>query len=255
MEIRLIKSGAGSAAYNMALDEALMRLATKPTLRLYSWKRAAVSLGCFQPIGDIDSRFCKKKGIEVVRRITGGKAVLHDKELTYSFVADEQMMPESVIESYKIISTPVLNALSSLGINACFKDSLASKTKSPACLSNPSWYEILAGGRKIAAASQKRHEGKVLQHGSILLLVDHAMQADILKRKGKALAENIRSRVGALSMFNPVEEKKLAGEIARQFGISFDAKITESEATKQEAWLACELMETRYKSKEWNLGR
>ena len=88
---RLINSGTGSASYNMALDEAIAISVRKggspPTLRLYSWDMPSVTLGCFQKIRDIDIEYCRDASIPVVRRPTGGRAILHNKELTYSFSA------------------------------------------------------------------------------------------------------------------------------------------------------------------------
>ena len=106
MKFRLIDTGYNDAFYNMAVDQALLKLSKVPTLRFYTWKPAAVSLGYFQNISDINLEYCKRNNISVVRRITGGKAVFHDKELTYSFIIDKDKVPESVVNSYKI-GTPI----------------------------------------------------------------------------------------------------------------------------------------------------
>ena len=173
MNYRLIDNGYNDAFYNMAVDEALLRLSKIPTLRFYAWKPAAVSLGYFQNTDDIGLGFCKKNNISVVRRITGGKAVFHDKELTYSFVTDGKRVPKSVIDSYKLISKAVLIALNNLGVNAKFKDKNIRKSKTAVCLNNPSWYEIIAENKKIAAAAQTRKNKKLLQHGPILINVNY----------------------------------------------------------------------------------
>src|SRR3989338_6905565 len=117
MQFRLINTGFNTPAMNMAIDEALLT-SKMPVLRFYRWKQAGLSLGYFQDIKDINVNFCKKNNIDIVRRITGGKTVLHDKELTYSFVIDvseiqsisehaqkssifdKKSMPKSIIESY-----------------------------------------------------------------------------------------------------------------------------------------------------------
>ena len=169
---RLIDTSYSNAAMNMAIDEALLQ-SKEPVLRFYQWKPSALSLGYFQNVKDIDLKGCKKRKIDVVRRLTGGKTVLHDKELTYSLVIDEKLMPKSVIESYKIISKCILYALKSLGVKASMKKSVKKSKSSAICFTEPSYYEIVVNGKKIVGSAQTRRQGKLLQHGSILLDVDY----------------------------------------------------------------------------------
>ena len=118
MRWRLIQEGYHDAYTNMAIDEALLQ-SEAPVLRFYRWRPPAISIGYFQKLEEeIDLEECKRQGIDYVRRITGGKAVLHDKELTYSFVISQDLMPKSIIESYKIISKAILIALGNLGLKA-----------------------------------------------------------------------------------------------------------------------------------------
>src|SRR3989338_9695631 len=98
MDFRFLETGFKTPAMNMAIDEALLS-SKLPVLRFYGWKPAGLSLGYFQNSSVINVSQCKKLGIDIVRRATGGNAVLHDKELTYSFIIDESMMPKAVINS------------------------------------------------------------------------------------------------------------------------------------------------------------
>ncbi len=190
MKFRLIDSGFNTPSMNMAIDEAL--LGTKPpVLRFYAWKPAGLSIGYFQSIKSFNFENLKKNNVKLVRRLTGGNAVLHDKELTYSFIIDmskmqsifehvknpngvfnKNNMPKSVIESYREISKGLLLGLKNLGLKAEMNEEVAKGEKSAVCFNDPSWYEILVNGKKIIGSAQKRINGKILQHGAILIDVD-----------------------------------------------------------------------------------
>lgn len=120
---RLINSGPGSASYNMALDEAIAISVRKgsspPALRLYSWDRPSVTLGCFQKIREIDTEYCRDASIPIVRRPTGGRAILHNKELTYSFSVktDNALFSKGIFDSYEKISAAFYLALKKLGFS------------------------------------------------------------------------------------------------------------------------------------------
>jgi lipoate-protein ligase A len=194
MNWRLLDSGPNIGAYNMAVDEELLARAqageTTPTLRLYTWHPPAVSIGRFQKIGTaVDVEACRQQGIDIVRRVTGGRAVLHHNELTYSIVArtDDPLFPTNVHGTYKIIAAGLLQGLRNLGIPAEMVSrssrhaALVKKdAKDPACFSSPSWYEILVHSRKIIGSAQRRLSGAFLQHGSILIGYDTALEAEII---------------------------------------------------------------------------
>jgi lipoate-protein ligase A len=182
-EWRFIDSGHNLGAYNMAMDEELLARAQAgeavTVLRLYTWDPPAVSLGRFQKIeNSVNAEACHRHGIDIVRRITGGRAVLHHNELTYSIIArtENPLFPSNVLGTYKIIASGLLAGLKNLGIDAEMVSRsnrhahLVKKgSKDPACFSSPSWYEILVHGRKIIGSAQRRLSGAFLQHGSILL--------------------------------------------------------------------------------------
>jgi lipoate-protein ligase A len=191
---KLLDSGPNIGAYNMAVDEELLAHAqageAMPVLRFYGWAPPAVSLGRFQDMKTaVNADACRRLGFDIVRRITGGRAVLHRHELTYSVIArtDDAIFPSSVTGTYKIIATALLAGLQNLGIAAEMVSrggrhaALVKKNaKDPACFSSPSWYEILVNGRKIIGSAQRRMKGAFLQHGSILIDYDPALEAEVI---------------------------------------------------------------------------
>ena len=181
-----INSGPRSAAYNMALDEALLNWHSKgeigPVLRFYEWEPATLSIGYFQQVErDIQIEQVKKEGLGFVRRQTGGRGVLHDDELTYSVIVSEKYpnMPETVTEAYRVISQGLLEGFRLLGFQAEFsipqseeEQAALKRPKSGVCFDAPSWYELVVEGKKIAGSAQTRQKGVILQHGAILRHLD-----------------------------------------------------------------------------------
>ncbi|TCI24621.1 lipoate--protein ligase family protein [Exiguobacterium sp. SH3S2] len=173
-------------AENMAIDEAVAgwvaRGELKPTLRFYSWAPHAISVGRFQrATRDLDREALAANGIPVVRRLTGGRAVLHADELTYSVILPETTptLPTNVIESYRLLTEGVRRGYRALGVPAEFSVPLTEedrevlrKPKSAVCFDAASYYELAVDGRKVAGSAQVRHQGAVLQHGSIPLSID-----------------------------------------------------------------------------------
>ena len=256
--MRLIDTSYDNAAMNMAIDEALLK-SKEPVLRFYQWKPSALSLGYFQNIDDIDLKECKKRKVDVVRRITGGKTVLHDKELTYSMIIDEKSMPKSIIESYKIISKGILYALKSLGINASMKKTVKkNKNKSAVCFTEPSYYEIVVKGKKIVGSAQTRKQGKLLQHGSILLDVDYnkLISCFNLENKKKVM-ESSKKRITSIknekSLKNKSILKTLKNKLKQGFEKNLGVELVNSKLTKEELKLAKKLAKDKYSTKTWNI--
>jgi lipoate-protein ligase A len=191
---KLLDTGAATGAHNMALDQELLARAqagdSVPVLRFYAWHPPAVSLGRFQNAEiAVNAAGCKRLGIDIVRRITGGRAVLHHKELTYSVIArsDNPLFPPDVLGTYKIISAGLVAGLKNLGIPAEVVSrggrhaALVRKdAREPACFSSPSWYEILVRDRKIIGSAQRRLSAAFLQHGSVLLDYDPGLEAEVI---------------------------------------------------------------------------
>ncbi len=180
MNVRVLNSGLKDGCYNMALDEALFTCAAKgagpPTLRFYGWNPAAVSLGYFQNEDD----FLKMpgfSGMDIVQRLTGGGAIVHDNELTFSIVCGEKagLLPEDVFKSYEFVCRAVAAGLGPLGIEARARGATAPGNpvsgpgrKSPYyCFEKPSRFDVIAGGKKVAGSAQRRRSGAILHHGSV----------------------------------------------------------------------------------------
>lgn len=145
-----------------------------PTLRLYSWAPPALSLGRFQKaaeVADIDA--CRRLGIDIVRRPTGGRAVLHDRELTYSLALPDKrtFVPAGVVPAYRFLSGALLDAFTRLGVEAQLspEKTRAAGPASGSCFDSPSAYELHVLGKKVVGSAQMRRDGVLLQHGSILL--------------------------------------------------------------------------------------
>lgn len=182
----LITSPEGGArgAWNMAVDEAILehigRSASLPTLRLYAWDPACLSLGQAQPFADVDRLRLEARGWEAVRRLTGGRAILHTDELTYSVIgsADEPVLAGSVLESYNRLAQALLFAVKGLGLPVEMQDAQRVGHASgvahanPVCFEVPSSYEITVGGKKLIGSAQARRKEGVLQHGSLPLTGD-----------------------------------------------------------------------------------
>lgn len=190
-EWRLLDQGAMDGALSMALDVALLRGVdrgeTPPAIRLYGWRPPCLSLGRHQPTSAVDLDFCRRQGILVVRRPTGGRAVLHHLELTYSVVAplDGVVLPRRVQEAYRRICEALVAGLSALGVAARLTPEAASHalpapTSAVPCFKAPAGGEVVVGGRKLVGSAMRVHGGAVLQHGSILLDWDGPLQAGAL---------------------------------------------------------------------------
>ncbi len=193
-EFRFLETGANPAAFNMGLDEAILESvasrAELPTLRLYAWKPRAVSVGYFQGARDeVDLARCAALGVDVVRRLTGGGAVFHADELTYSIVVPDShpLARGEILESYRSICAGVIAGLAELGVPSEFAP----------------LNDIVSGGKKLSGNAQTRRRGCVLQHGTVLLGVDPEAMFSVLlvpneKLKGK-LIEDVKARVSSVS--------------------------------------------------------
>lgn len=160
---------------NMQIDSDLLDFAIKnqlqePMFRLYAWSPACVSLGRNQREDFLDKEFLKSQNIDVVRRLTGGRALLHDKELTYSFICPVSSLEngESVVNSYKEISQILIDGFEKLGIKLEFPQGKRAHTKFDYCMSISTGADLSYEGKKLIGSAQFRKEGYILQHGSIL---------------------------------------------------------------------------------------
>ncbi len=165
--------------YNMAIDEAIFRKAIEEGsedlyVRFYDWNPACLSLGYFQSFEEkVDEKACSEYGVDVVRRPTGGRAVLHDMELTYSIVSNTKMLGNTTLSAYLNISKGLNRGLNILGVDSKVSPAKRAKRKgSAACFDSISSHEISVEGKKIVGSAQYRDKGYLLQHGSILIDID-----------------------------------------------------------------------------------
>ncbi|OEF98895.1 octanoyltransferase [Vulcanibacillus modesticaldus] len=260
-----------SPAFNMALDEALLEWHSKklfpPTIRFYGWDPPTLSIGYFQNIHkEIDIDKVNEYNIGLVRRLTGGRAVFHDKELTYSVIVSEDHpnMPKTVTEAYQNISRGLLEGFKQLGLNAYFA---VPKTKeeheklrnprSAICFDAPSWYELVVEGRKVAGSAQTRKKGVILQHGSILIDIDENLLFDLFKypndRIKERLQKNFKNKAIAI---NDVANKKVTIDEVRNafyrgFEIGLNIRFEPYELTEKEKAFVEELAKEKYESYDW----
>lgn len=249
----------------MAVDEAILEAignrASPPTLRLYTWDPACLSLGHAQPIADVDRVRLRGHGWDVVRRATGGRAILHTDELTYSVTgsADEPVLSGGVLESYNRIAQALLLAIRTLGLPVEMKAEKAndSQEPNPVCFEVPSTYEITVNGKKLIGSAQARKKGGVLQHGSLpltgdltricqaLVFENETAREDAAKRLLRR-ATTVESALGrAVSWSATVQAFVRAFE--EQLGLCFEqGELTEFESRRAE-----ELVREKYDHPSW----
>jgi lipoate-protein ligase A len=250
MKCRFMDTGVGNAAWNMSLDEGILRnvsLGASPaTLRFYTWSPAAVSIGYFQGIREeVDLDRCFLDKVDVVRRMTGGGAVFHDNELTYSFLAKEKAVSKDILQSYRQICSGIVAGLDILGISAEFAP----------------LNDIVCGGKKISGNAQTRRMGCVLQHGTVLLKVDVDRMFSYLKvpqekLKGKLISD-VKQRVTSVKDAKKVEVtyEAAAKVLERGFAKAMKLELSCAIPSMDELSLAKRLESEKYSCLEWNAKR
>ncbi len=265
MTWRLLITPPARGAWNMAVDESILehvhRGEALPTLRLYAWNPPCLSLGHAQPFADVDMARLKQRGWEVVRRATGGRAILHTDELTYSVIApaNEPRVEGSVLESYNRLAQALLLAVQSLEIPVEMNVGKANQneTPNPVCFEVPSTYEITVNGKKLIGSAQARKREGVLQHGSLPLTGDLTRICQVLVFENESARDNASKRL--LERATTVESAlgvKISWEKAKQafvqafeaqLGLSFESgELSESESKRAE-----ELVKEKYDHPSW----
>lgn len=270
---RLLNSGYQKASDNMALDEAILAAYSRgevpPTLRFYGWQPEAVSLGYFQRAAkEIDLAACKAAGIDVVRRLTGGRAVLHAEELTYSIIVGENypQMPQTITASYRYLSKGLLLGLAKLGLDAEMtkpQSAYAARTEhlvSAACFDSPSHYELTLGRRKLIGSAQVRKKGVILQHGSILLEFSPKKLTGILNLTDEAKIKTevmLRERVIDLrtALGRSVSWEEVRKSMTEGFVEALALNLEPGVLTTKEKAEASVLARAKYDSAAWTLKR
>jgi lipoyl(octanoyl) transferase len=272
---RFIVTEAMPPAMNMAVDEAILQLHSEgkvpPTVRFYTWNPATLSIGYFQKAAkEINLEALRERGLGFVRRPTGGRAVLHDQELTYSVVVSEShpKMPSSVTEAYKVISMGLLHGFQRLGLHAEMVSLATEEEKekysspgSSACFDSPSWYELVVEGKKVAGSAQTRQKGVILQHGSILLEMDVELLFSLLnfpsERVKQRMMESFRQKAVTINEVSPrpIGLQEAVEAFRNGFASGLEVELVPGELTPEETALAEELVRTRYATDEWNFRR
>ena len=252
----------------MAVDEAILEgIAmgiSQPTLRLFAWDPPCLSLGYAQPIGDVDQDALKVYGWDLVRRPTGGRAILHTDELTYSIIGpqDDPRLAGSVIESYQRLSQALLQALTLLGIPAVAEANPAipagSDPKGPVCFEVPSTYEITYNHKKIIGSAQARRKGMLLQHGSFPLQGDLRRITKALRFADEEARDQAAQRVHARAATAeeilgsaPEWEQTAAAFIDAFQQVLQDLRLAPGELNDFEIEMADQLVREKYNHPGW----
>ena len=271
---RLLISPFTDGATNMAVDEAILRAVAQggapPTLRFFGWTPPCLSLGYAQPAAEVDVERLRRFGYDLVRRPTGGRAILHTDELTYSVTApmDEPRVRGGVVESYQQLSAGLLRGLAHLGLGLSVradKEYGAAETgaaKGPVCFDVPSNYEITVGSpdrpRKLLGSAQVRKQGVVLQHGTLPLTGDIGRICDGLafdsEDERRRLRERVRERAATAADVTgrQVSWSEAAGALARGFAESLNLELFEAPLTPREQELAEQMRVEKYATEAWN---
>ncbi len=272
MLVRLISHQPATGSFNMAVDEAVLRSCargeTGPTLRFYQWDPACLSLGYFQDATrEVNLEALPSLGVHLVRRLTGGKAVLHDHELTYSVVVPEKLLPGSVLETYRRISQALVEGLRLMGIPATIAalergvTSRDPRFRQAACFSAPSWFEILWDGKKLIGSAQNRKNGVILQHGSIPFTFDASKLTKCIRTSSPEHAERARAMLErkaagvSQALGRDCERTELEEHLKAGFAAALGWRLEPGTLTAKEEEETRRLMETKYGNPAWTMER
>lgn len=249
----------------MAVDESILlhigRGESLPTLRLYAWIPACFSLGYAQPFADVDMDRLKARGWEIVRRATGGRAILHTDELTYSVIApnDEPRVAGTVLESYNRLAQALVLAVKNLSLPVEIKEGKNGNSAdlNPVCFEVPSTYEITVNGKKLIGSAQARKKEGVLQHGSLPLTGDLSRICEALGFENGSARRDATARL--LARATTVESalgRAVAWDTAAQaFVEAFEAQLgltfRRGELSESESETADRLVKEKYDHPSW----
>lgn len=253
-------------AWNMAVDEALLESVYNgeglPILRLYAWQPACLSLGHAQPFSEVNTEVVEAQGWGIVRRPTGGRAILHVDELTYAVIAPQAdpRVKGGVLESYLRLSEALLEALRILGLQPQANETSAqlnTKQPNPVCFEVPSNYEITVSGKKLIGSAQARRRDGLLQHGALPLHGDLTRIISALTFADQAAQTKARQRL--LAHATTVERELGTAPSWEQASQAFQKAFQEvlnlnllpDEMTDQETQRAEELMREKYTHPSW----
>lgn len=250
---RLLLTGYRSAAENMALDEAVLHNIvagdSPPTIRFYGWDPSAVSIGYFQGIEqEVDLEVCRDEGVAVVRRLTGGGAVYHDREgeITYSLIVKEDApgIPKKILDSYALLCGALVVGFERLGLSAQYHPI----------------NDILINGKKISGNAQTRRFGGLLQHGTLLCTVDPQRMFSLLKVPNEKirdkLIQGVEERVTSIQReLGEVDTDAVTQAMITGFETVLNIRLVEGTLSAAELARADQLREERYDNRVWNFKR
>jgi lipoate-protein ligase A len=253
----------------MAIDEAVFLgcrgETSAPVLRFYGWQTPAVSVGRFQDIqGEIDLEACRRLSVPVVRRPTGGKAVFHDRDLTYALAANGRRhgFPPDILGTYRLIGLCLSRGLAELGIRADMAEEGRSHKGIPetaSCFAVPSRYELLVDGRKICGSAQVRSQETFLQQGSLLTGFDDRRTRELMiphhSNRGDRIA-GLRNSVTSIGdHLDPLPGMdELCRAMRKGFEIVLGMHLEEDRLTRDEEDMKALLQERKYGQPEWTLN-
>ena len=263
---RIMEDGPGDAAWNMAVDEAVAESCRKrlspPTFRFYHWKGPALTVGYFQNTArDLDGSACREKRIAVIRRMTGGRAVLHGDDLTYSVACGNNTaeLPDTIQGAFFAISRGFIDGLCRLGLEAeAVQAPLKKAGRSPICFASTSRYEVTCSGRKILGSAQRRWRDGMLQQGSLLLRFNAESFYGLFRfpddsRRQRAIEEARNTIIGLNDLLpSPLDLKTVSNQVAAGFERAMGISLKPAELTPIELERAYQLAETKYSHESWN---
>jgi lipoate-protein ligase A len=263
---RVIVSPPASGSHNMAVDEALLEFVCQskslPTLRLYAWDPTCLSIGYAQPCADIDRTRLLNRGWDWVRRPTGGRAILHTDELTYSIVAPltEPRVAGGVLESYQRLSKALLFSLHTLEIHAEVHPTNSignSQDNAAVCFEVPSNYEIVINGKKLIGSAQARRKNGLLQHGTLPLwgdltrIMDVLIYSDEQNRRDAALRLLSHATTVETVLSSHISWETAALTFIAGFQSALNLKLVQADPSAQEIKLAERLQKEKYTHPAW----
>jgi lipoate-protein ligase A len=254
----LVEKAPQAGAWNMAVDEFLFRTlpdSPKTVVRFYQWERPTASLGYGQDVAKvIDLDFCRANGVDIVRRITGGKLVLHHREVTYSVCSsDAETFTETLAGSYKLISQGLMKGLERMGLRPVLADKAPpfyARGTMP-CFSHPAQDEVELGGLKIIGSAQKRVATRFLQHGSIPLAADEGLLKSVSFRK----ADPAKIRMTSLSeaLGRPIDFSWAVEHFVSGLAEHFETPFVPLEFSSEDLAQIDVLAREKYASESWTL--
>ncbi|MEN8173115.1 MAG: biotin/lipoate A/B protein ligase family protein [Chloroflexota bacterium] len=265
---RLIETPPATGAWNMAVDEVLLESmslsSVESVLRLYSWNPPCLSIGYAQNVADVDMTRLENFGWELVRRITGGRAILHSDEITYAVIGphSEPRLGGGVLKSYRRLSEALLAALIKIGLPAQALphpkgESSDSSEQERICFEQPSNYEITVDGKKLIGSAQARKNTGVLQHGTLPLYGDLTRITQVLKFKDEEErafgAQRLLSRATTVErvLNQSVNLELSAKAFVEAFSETLNLDLKPSTLTNEELTRAEELVNEKYALPAW----